>query len=77
VTVRRIGGVIGLAAERFADLGLETFQITPAGMRAVFDPYELAGYLSSAKALLPWTLLRPYLRKAPAFDPARLEVPAE
>lgn len=54
---------------------IDHWRLTPAGIEIVFDPYELGGYLSAAKSLLPWSEVRPYLRRDAPFDPASLREP--
>jgi hypothetical protein len=37
--------------------------IGPAGIAWSFGPYELGGYLSGGSAMIPWSALKPYLRR--------------
>lgn len=74
--------LVGIEGSTPADFGkidsidqISFWDIGPEGILLVYSPYVLGGYLSSATALLPWPLLKPYLRKDMPFNPAALEVP--
>lgn len=73
---RIVPKVDGVKASDLAPIGSiadpRQWRIEPTGLRLIFDPYTLGGYLSSAVAELPWSVLRPYLVQTMPFDPAKL-----
>ena len=73
---RIVPKVDGVRASELAPIGNiadpRQWRIEPTGLRLIFDPYTLGGYLSSAVAELPWSVLRPYLVQTMPFDPAKL-----
>lgn len=47
---------------------ISNWQFERGGLRLIFGQYELGGYLSSAEAFLPWSVIGPYLKPNGAID---------
>ncbi len=52
---------------------VERWQLRADGLDVVYRSYELGGYLSAADALIPWSELKPYLRRDLPFDPKYIQ----
>jgi uncharacterized protein YecT (DUF1311 family) len=55
------------------DFTLSSARITHRGVRSVYHPYELGGYLCYGESSLTWGELQPYLRHELPLVPAQLE----